>query len=86
MLKWVSVLMNVGVIGFIAVFVFIAAVIEGKTAPVGEWIGTIVIIAIPAINLLYIFSTRHPPKSGDDESILDLWLRVKKAELRKRLD
>ena len=79
MLKWIAVLGNLGLLGFMA-FLLIK---EGFDLDSFEFWFIAIFTAAATVNLLHIFSTSS---SGDDEGLLALWLRVKKAELRKRLD
>ncbi len=80
MLKWIAVLGNLGVLGFVAWLLVEDGVRDLSSM---EFWASAGFIAAATVNLLHIYSTSS---SGDDEGLLALWLRVKKAELRKRLD
>lgn len=82
MLKWIATLLPLGILGFVVVIIFR----EGLPDDDGEWIAILAMIAFSAVNLWSIHFPKTSTKAGNDESILALWLRVKKSELRKRLD
>lgn len=82
MLKWIAILLNIVLLGMVA---FLLVFSNAKITAEGYWL-LIPIIAAPAVSLWHIHFARPLAQSGDDESILNLWLRVKKTELRKRLD
>ena len=81
MLRWVAVLGPIAILGIFIIFIYRGnwEIDESKI-----WISAL-FAAVAWANLIYIIITR-PSRSGDDENIFELWLRVKKTELRKRLD
>ena len=79
MLKWIAVLGNLGILGYMA---FLLVDKKPDLGSFESWVFA-GFIAVATVNLLHI---RSMSSSGDDEGLLALWLRVKKAELRKRLD
>ncbi len=84
MLKWIAVLGNLGILGFVAYIVAEEGVPD--LDDIEFWI-LAGLFAAPTANLWHIIVTSSSgSSSGDDENILTLWLRVKKSELRKRLD
>ena len=81
MLKWIAVLGNLGLLGFVAWHLVDSGGVSDLSS--SEFWASAGFSVAATVNLLHIFSTSS---SGDDEGLLALWLRVKKAELRKRLD
>ena len=85
MLKWLAVLSNLVLIGFLA---FMGTQKGFPDILTVKFLAVLAFAALPVINLAYIFTRATSAKapSSDEENIIALWLRVKKAELRKRLD
>lgn len=83
MLKLIAILINVVVFGIVVMMVSDNGGLPTKG---DEQLALSLMIVFPAVNLWYIRSSNTSAQSGDDENILILWLRVKKLELRKRLE
>ena len=79
MIKLLAVLGNVGILGMMGFVIYDDGFPEiGKDSFWALWAFTLTVTC----NLIYIFM--HPA-SGADENIIALWLKVKKANLKKQL-
>ena len=78
MFRWIVILLNLGAIGFLTIFGISEMIYEWPWEVIGSFS---LVYGGLWTNFLYVIFY-----SGDDESILKLWLRVKKAELRKQLE
>jgi len=80
-------LKSLAIIGNIGLLAVVLLAINHRSPKIGGgnfWAFTACTIFI-IINFYLIF-TKASTKTKDEENVFALWLRVKKAELRKRLD
>ena len=81
MLNWIASLLPFGVLGFAALFVFN----EGVPRSQGERAILVFYVVAAVVNLYFVFQAKAVDLF-QGENIFSLWVRVKKAELKKRLD
>ncbi len=79
MFKLIAVLGNLGYLGFI-IFMIIDQGFPRKDDQAWLLTGVVIVILCSLISIL------KPPKTEGDENIFALWLKVKKANLKKQLE